>query len=113
MPSGSGTPRLLTHATRIAARRGPSTSSRGVSPTNRIARGSTCSIVRMRSIDKRIGFAQTGLGRDYHRLEQIGDAGIEQDLAPALRVVEIGEQAQAEMRRQPAHGVASARAAQT
>ena len=48
----------------------------------------------MLPVDERVGFAQAGLGRNYHRLEQVGDAGIEQDLAPALRVVEVGKQAE-------------------
>ena len=52
-----------------------------------------------------LGLRRPDLGRNYHRLEQIGDAGIEQDLASALRVVEIGKQAETEMRREPAHGV--------
>src|ERR1700719_570349 len=56
-------------------------------------------------IDERVGFAEAGLGRNYHCLEKICDPGIEQDLAPALRVVEVGEQTETEVRREAAYGI--------
>jgi len=56
-------------------------------------------------INARIGFAQTDFRRDYDRLEQIGDAAVEQDLAAALRVIEIGKQSKAVMLRHSANRI--------
>ena len=103
IPSGTADAPLLIHAVRIPTYlRTGDVLARGVADEEDFG-GVEAQHFEHAAINLRVGFAQSDLGGNYHRLEQLCDAGIGEDLATALRVIEVRQQSEAIMRRDLAH----------